>query len=207
MIVFDKSKVALLLNPKTGTRSVIEYFLHAKNSELARFLTTGHIPSKSAHAVLGSDEYKLYSFYRCPIERFVSAYNFITVQWKLIWEDYPINPETLAKAKQEIADLKPMDILDTLARVKHGPVIELAQPQITFLQGDVELLDFSDFHNEVSKFANLVGVELGPRKFHDNKGSNKVSVGDLTEEEIGRIKEHYKVDYAFFEERGITFNR
>lgn len=207
MIVFDKAKVALLLNPKTGTRTVIEHFVKSQNSQDVRFLTTGHIPAKNAHSVLGDDQYKLYSFYRCPVERFMSAYNFVISEWKYIWDDYPISPETMQKAKEEISALTPIDILETIIKVERGPVIEVAQPQVAWLNDDVELLDFRDFDAEIVRFASYVGVDLGPTAFHNNKGTGKVSVDDLTSDEIARIKDYYRKDYEFFASRDIHFER
>ena len=207
MIVFDKAKAALLLTPKTGTRSIIPHFNCVENNGHVRFLTTGHIPAKNAHSVLGDDGYKLYSFYRCPVERFMSAYNFVISEWNYIWDHYPISPETMQKAKEEISALTPIDILETIIKVQRGPVIEVAQPQVAWLNDTVELLDFRDFDNEIRKFASYVGVSLRENEVHDNKGTGKVSVDDLASDEIARIKDYYRKDYEFFASRDIHFER
>lgn len=207
MIVFDATKTALLLNPKTGTRSAMEYFDRLQFHGHVRTVHAGHLSYKEAGPTLGEGEYKFFSFYRCPVERFVSACNFVVKEWYHIWGSYPLNPEIKAKVQAEIRELTLEDLLGRLVRVEHGPVLDLARPQTKWLVPEVQLLDFRDFDAELIRLATSCGLDAPADVPHHNKSPHKFGVNDLSPEFIERIKQHYARDYDFFASQGITFNR
>lgn len=206
MIVFDAAEAVLLLNPKTGTRSAVDYFLQPHFHAHARIAFRGHIPYKEVGPILGKSGYKLFSFYRCPVERFVSVCNFIITEWHAIWGNYPISPETMSKAQAEIQELTPEKILDVLARVKRGPVLDLARHQTKWLVPEITLLDFREFDAEVIRLATSLGLEAPAEVPHHNESPPKFRADDLSPELTAQIKQHYALDYEFFAGRGITFN-
>ena len=207
MIIFDAAKTALLLNPKTGTRSAMEYFKHPQFSGHVRNAYGGHVSYQEAGRVLGEVEYEFFSFYRCPVERFVSACNFAVSEWNYIWGDFPIRPETMAKAQAEIQELTLEDLLEVLIREQRGPVLALARPQTRWLVPGIKLLDFRDFEAELIRLATSWGFEAPAEVPHTNESTPKFCVDDLSPEFIERIKQYYMQDYEFFASRGITFNR
>ena len=207
MIIFDAAKMALLLNPKTGTRSAMEYFRQPQFSGHVRNAYGGHVSYQEAGRVLGEVEYEFFSFYRCPVERFVSACNFAVSEWNYIWGDFPIRPETMAKAQAEIQELTLEDLLEVLIRVQRGPVLALARPQTKWFAPEVQLLDFRDFDAELVRLATSWGFEAPAEVPHYNESPPKFDVNDLSPEFIERIKQYYAADYEFFASRGITFNR
>lgn len=207
MLVFNDAKAVLLFNPKTGTRSAIEYFLQPEFRGHVRITQGGHASYQEVAPAFGEGEYRVFSFYRCPIERFVSACNYIVSEWHCIWGNYPISPETMAKAQAEIRELTPEDILDVLIRVSRGPVLELARCQIEWLGPEVQLLDFRDFDAELVRLATSLGLEAPTEVPRQNESAPKFCVNDLSPEAIERIKQYYAPDYDFFASRGITFNR
>jgi hypothetical protein len=208
MIVFDSAKAVLLLNPKTGTRSAVDYFRWIQlHGGPVRVVNGGHITYQEVYLALGDDGYPVFSFYRCPVERFMSAYNYIVSEWHLIWGNYPISPEIMAKAQAEIQELTPEDILDVMVRVERGPVMDLSRLQTKWLVPKVQLLDFRDFDAELVRLATSMGLDPPAHVPHNNKGVTKFCADDLSPETIDRIKQHYAQDYEFFASRGITFNR
>ena len=209
MIIFDTTRAVLLLNPKTGTRSTVEYFKQPQFSGHVRVVFGGHYPHRVVVPALeeAAREYEFLSFYRCPVERFVSACNFIASEWHYIWGNYPINPETMAKAQAEIQELTLEDLLEVLIRVQRGPVLALARPQTKWFAPEVQLLDFRDFDAELVRLATSWGFEAPAEVPHLNESPSKFDVNDLSPEFIERIKQYYAADYEFFASRGITFNR
>ena len=200
MIIFGAAKTALLLNPKTGTRSAMEYFKHPQFSGHVRNAYGGHVSYQEAGRVLGEVEYEFFSFYRCPVERFVSACNFAVSEWNYIWGDFPIRPETMAKAQAEIQELTLEDLLEVLIREQRGPVLALARPQTKWFAPEVQLL-------ELVRLATLWGFEAPIEVPHYNESPPKFCVDALSPEFVERIKQYYAADYEFFASRGITFNR
>jgi hypothetical protein len=210
MIIFDAPKAVLLLNPKTGTRSVVDYFHRVQfHGGKVRIAARGHVPYRAVHSQFGEggDGYEFFSFYRCPIERFISVCNYVVGEWDLLWGNYPLSPETMAKAKAEIQELTPEDLLNSLAHSDRGPVLDVARLQTEFLTPEVQLLDFRDFDSELIRLTTSLGVDALPEVLCLNKSSPKFRADDLSPELIERIKQHYAADYEFFASRGITFNR
>jgi len=207
MIVFNSSKAVLLLNPKTGTRSTIDYFQKPKFHGHARVVHGGHAPYREVVPALGEGEYEFLSFYRCPVERFVSVCNFIVGEWHYIWGNYPISPDIMAKAQAEIRELTMENLLDLLIRVKRGPVLDLARPQTEWFAPEIKLLDFRDFDAELIRLATSLGVDAPTEIPRRNESVPKFCADDLPPEFIDRIKQHYAPDYDFFASRGVTFNR
>lgn len=207
MIVSDSARAVLLLNPKTGTRSAVEYFVQPFFHGLVRVTHGGHAPHEEVSRALGNSDYQFFAFYRCPVERFVSACNFIVSEWHCIWGNYPISPETMAKAQAEIRELTPEDILDALIRLKRGPVLDLARVQTMWFTPDIKLLDFRDFDAELIRLVTSWGLDAPTEVLRINESPPKFCVDDLSPEFIERIKQYYAPDYDFFASRGITFNR
>lgn len=207
MIVFEPTNAVLLLNPKTGTRAAMEYFRKRQFHGHVRVVYGGHVGYQEVSRILGEGEYEFFSFYRCPIERFVSACNFAVSEWNYIWGDYPVSPETMAKAQAEIQELTLENLLNVLISVRRGPILALARPQTMWFAPDVKLLDFRDFDAELIRLATLWGLEAPTEVLHVNESPPKFCVDDLSPEVIERIKEYYASDYDFFASRGVTFNR
>ena len=210
MIVFEAAKAVLLLNPKTGTRSIVDYFSQPRFRDHANVVNGGHVPYREVINIHGKDGYQgyqLFAFYRCPIERFVSACNYIVSQWNRIWADYPLNPETKATVQAEIRDLTMEGFLDMIIHGNRGPVLDLARFQTDYFGPNIQLLNFHDFDAEFTRLTTLLGLS-GPAKApHHNERFPKFCINDLSPELIERIKQYYAPDYAFFAIRGITFNR
>ena len=74
MILDKKAKKALMLNPKTGTMTTARVF--SKHSELR--VVHEHTRLRALKEIAGEDysQYKVYSFYRNPIDRFISGFNY-----------------------------------------------------------------------------------------------------------------------------------
>ena len=215
MIVSNRGKNAILLNPKTGTRAVLALF---ENDECATVLHPALYYYQSRHEIIPeADSYQYHSFFRCPINRCLSHYYYITDNWYTTALSIPV----VNKYAEEIKSLTFGEYLTILEDnsdqwKKDGQLyfeftdmagISIAAPQVNWLNGNVNLLDYRDFDNECKRLQYIMGRSqiVIPEK-------RNVSVKERSAEElltpfnIARIKYLYKDDYEFFSKRGITFD-
>lgn len=207
MIVGIKAKVAVLLPPKTGTRTIIGMCTRPEVVGYMACLQPGHIMHHVRHQVLEDiDDYRLFGFYRCPVDRVVSNYRFSVQQWSAI-EGLPIAKEAAAEVARQVRALTLSEYLDLLEVNMDYSTLDLARPQTKWLQPGVELLDFRRFDDELMRLQTAMGC---PNPIVVPK-ANGTDSGDyinlVTADDVTRIKQLYAEDYEFFASCGITFER
>jgi len=211
MMICKKNRVVFLFNPKTGTNS-IHYIFKTKNPSLdfgkipERYKTyevmrNGHLHlplSKivEIHPDIGEEirEYKIASFYRDPIDRFLSGMDWHTRKYPEI-----VTPEMTVKEYIEypMAFVHQYPFLtdrSTPYQERHFDGIDL----------DWTLLNYHDFENEVLRLADMFKISLNKSEIvRKNEGTTRKYIDDLTQEEISMIKEIYVRDYEYLESQGI----
>ena len=209
-MIFNKNnKVALLLPPKTGSRSLIE--IAKKDTMCANIvcIDENHIRYKDIATIIPDvDSYTLYSFYRCPVERFLSNYAFSLHIWEITAKSIPFCDSKIPT----IQNISISDYLDIIESTEDFSLVDLitvdlAAPQVDWLDGtDITLLDFRNFRQEVLNISSaLFDEELVEIPHINNSGSEEYS-SQLSEDILSRIKRLYARDYEFFGSQGITFD-
>lgn len=132
---------------------------------------------------LDISDYTVFSFYREPVDWFLSAVKYKTnTQWNL---GFHINMSP--RAFYERSDLS------------EGQYPFLCAPK-------TELFNFHDFDNETVRMFGLLGIEITPQDIPKiNNEPPKEQRGPLSEAELSRIRHYWRRDFEFFESRGIKF--
>lgn len=211
-----------MLNPKTGTMTLANIL--SKNSNLK--VAHEHSRLSFLKAVVGDDEYfnyKVYSFYRNPVDRFISGFNYsksgkipsFTNYLALLYRNktVPLFSNLHNKPIPELQDaiqdltieefLHPEDsrIYECVARMDSSFLLE---KQVAFCNHpNVTLLDFDNYEENVRFVLKEFDLDYTVEIPHLN--TINAEKPELSVEDINRIKQIYKEDYDFFESVNIKF--
>lgn len=202
MIIHRNKKLLIVLNPKTGSKSIHRLF---EGSDIADGL---QFSPRKTHVNLGVRDivtrvpellpelmaggWRVFVFYRDPIDRFFSG----------MGHQYKLNPQlmrdgmTVTEYLDEVGGFPHQRIFLTAQGL---PTSEFDVPGLQF-----EYLDFEDYTNEVIKLAAEFGLRIGEGDVpKDNVTQRKIPQSFATPEEIARIKEIYQMDYDFLNGMGL----
>lgn len=210
-----------MLNPKTGTMTLATIL--SKNSDLK--VAHEHIRLRHLKALVGEEysNYKVYSFYRNPIDRFISGFNYsksgripsFTNYLALLYRNktVPIFSNLYSKAipelQEAIQDLTISEFLNPKDSRIYECVTEmdssfLLEKQVSFCKHpNVTLLDFDNYEENVRFILKEFDLDYNIEIPHLNT-INKVE-HDLSLADINKIKQIYKEDYDFFDSVNIKF--
>ncbi len=175
MIVSHRHKVCMLLTPRCGSRSARAMFANSVHN--IEFALPNKPPKIGVHLSWrvmkdlceGIDDYRVFAFYRDPIEWFLSmeAYSKTVRRPEIVW--------------------------------KPNPQSEYINPP----DKTVELLDYRRYDDELIRVAKEFGADV---KREDIPRINEAqalrrSRTELTENELERIHEVYKLDFEFLKTR------
>jgi hypothetical protein len=162
------------------------------------------------------ENYRFYAFYRDPVERYLSALNYIKrlsdPMMTMLHYFYGVKiscakiltRETLSdEQRQMINDVSPGEYLTHFVKRSCGG-LPFSQQTPWLDKPNMTLLDYRDFDNQARFVCSLFDVTVGqvPRL---NVGLPIHHVSDLSDSEIAQIKEFYKTDYDFLANKGIYF--
>lgn len=222
MILDRESKKVIMLNPKTGTMTLANTF--AKYSTGLR-VEHEHTRLTTFKNIVLEDykDYTVYCFYRNPVDRFISGFNYsktgkipsFTNYIALLYRDKkvplftklhePIDEFTEAIQDLHISEfLAPKDsrVYDCAMNMDCSFVLE---KQVSFCDHpNVVLLDFENYEDNVRWLLSEFGLDptVDIPKLNASSTGARYSV---TEEEIEKIKLVYKEDYLFFKSANILF--
>jgi len=191
-----------MLPSKVASRSLLNW-AQANYADSIEVLYPGHVLAKQMHMFIKLDNLNVYSFYRCPIKRFLSLYAYAHSAKYIPDKSY---------TKMGIPEF--IDFLSLYIKYYYKyndlggdfRVIDLGKPQTGFFTKDTVLLDL---RNPSQSLDILVSNLNLPRKASlpiVNSTDSDSYISLLTDKDIERIKVLYKEDYAFFESRNIEFD-
>jgi len=173
MIIHEKSKVAILLNPKTGSTTLCDIF---QKYDVDVCIHDHKTLTDFREEYSDHSEYKIYSFYREPIERFKSAYNtalslhnhrtFRFILLKNVSKKSismydvakPISEENIEYLKN-ISPYEMLTALNTEDINKIRSFTPLFANQIQWIDDSVTTLNFENFESEVKMLIETCGFD------------------------------------------------
>ena len=188
MIIHETKKIIVLLNPKTGTTTLYDIFKRYKSGH--RHCQYKNVPNFK--------NYKIFGFYRDPVDRFVSTHNYLIKTYKTL--ETTKNTEWYKKYTNDITIA---ELIETLVSGIGGPVLDLFLHQTNWLNSNVELLNYHDFENQCKRLMNIFEIDLNRNIPITNNSVNKIIPTDI---EKNLIQSFYKKDYDFFSNNGIYYN-
>lgn len=228
MILNKEKRVAVLLNPKTGSTSLQSIFKDWRVTSYG-----SHVDVKRARMIIAGmgEEVSLYTFYtfcRDPIERFLSAMpaaclSFIQLHPNrgqvqeflnaVFPEEYIVAPPR-APDESDITNIEHLFLRNIGATALPSQLLKYELltggvfTQKHWLEGpNVEILKYEDYEESISTLCQAFEIDVPEYIPHDNVNDikNKWQRSQLPDEEIAYIKEYYKDDYAFLESKGISY--
>jgi len=218
MIYSAEKSVAVFLNPKTGTNSLIDCFQNTAftfDTCAHNHMTHDHFTKKYSSELTNT---KMFCFYRDPVERMLSMWNYVrTTPGHLVkmlhyfygnqFKISHLNRDPFQTLSLEIQDalagIKIIDFLESNFKEKVSPNWPLLYPQRNWLDFDnIELLSYDDFDMGVTSIAEQLGIS----EYTLNKlNTKKIIPNDpvITQEEIDYIKLYSEEDYDFFQSKNI----
>lgn len=221
MILDRQSKRALMLNPKTGTTTIATIL--SKISDLNVVHEHTRLISLRNMVKEEYSNYKVYCFYRNPVDRFISGFEYsksgriasFTNYLALLYRNKSVplfsnlSRKALPELQEAIQDLtiseflNPKDgrFIDCVLKMDSSFVLE---KQVAFCNHpNVTLLDFDNYEENVrfilKEFDLDHTVEI-PHLNTTDKVDHNLSLAD-----INKIKQIYKEDYDFFDSVNIKF--
>lgn len=222
MILDVDSKKAIMLNPKTGTMTLADIF--AKHSKLKVIHDHTRLSVLKEKALDDYCNYKVYSFYRNPIDRFISGFNYsksgrvpsFTNYIALLYRDkkIPVFTNLYNRNIQELTDSIQDLTISEFLNPKDDRVYEcvmqmdssfLLEKQVSFCDHpNITLLDFDNYESNIRFLLDEFGLDPTVDIPHLNFIGEQERT-PLTQIDIDKIKQVYKNDYEFFESVNITF--
>lgn len=208
MVLCNKRKIGVYFNPKTGS-ATLSALLKKANVEI-------NVHDHKADPY-GLEGYKFYCFYRDPVERYISGFNYIKRLSDMMIEllhyfhgeriscAKNATYNTLSDIHQKMIDqINPIDYFNEFVK-KHNAGIVFSH-QTTWLElPNVEPLNFKDFENQTKFVCGLFDID--PQtipKINESKATHKVS--ELSQSEIDQIKSFYQLDYEYFHKNKIPLD-
>lgn len=207
MLVSKVVKAAVLLPPKTGTRTLVGMCTRPQIIDYVSCMRDMHVKYAQRHQILkDADEYQLYAFYRCPVDRVVSNYRYSVREWSRLGS-LPIAKEVVDEVVRQVNAITLSEYLGLIEDQVKYPTLDLAIPQIHWVGPEVELLNFHSFDAELTRLQRLLGCPIPTSMPVSNDTDSKQYTNTVTSDDVARIKRIYAEDYDFFGSRGITFDR
>ena len=206
MIVCEAKNIAVLLNPKTGTSTLVNIF---KKLNVDKCNHSHDIP-------INVSDYQTFCFYRNPVDRFVSAVRYFKRKHypELLHMAYGNDIKVSCLTRTPYNDLsdsikaaiEEISIDDMLTKNMIQSYNILFKKQTYWLDSaDVCLLNYHDYDNEVRKL--MVQFDYYDFDIPRLNESVKISEYDqINNDTIIKIKDLYQEDYDFFASKGITFS-
>lgn len=203
MILCHNRKFAVLHNPKTGSVTVSHVFRNQTLDE-----------NKHDHVVYSNPDYRLFSFFRDPVERYISAFNYIKrLHYSAIELLHYFYGEKISCAKvmpydeftedqkNKIDNVSPIQYFDHFVAKKCGG-IPFAFQTYWLDRPNMTLLDYRNFDMELTRLCKEFDFEpdLIPRM---NESRSRHKVSDLIEDEYNKIANFYQQDYDFLRKSKI----
>jgi len=219
MIYSAEKSVAIFLNPKTGTTSLVDCFANTSFT----FDQCAHNHMNVNHFVKSYNpdltNTKMFCFYREPVERMLSMWNYVRTtpghlvkmlnyfygnQFKISHLNRDSFESLSAEIQDALARIKIIDFLESDFKEKISPNWPLLYPQRDWLAFDnIELLPYAEFSTGVA----VIAAELGINDYTLGILNAKEVIPNapvITQEEINYIKSYSQDDYDFFQSMGIT---
>lgn len=223
MILDKKAKRVVMLNPKTGTSSLVEMFHKYEHLRVSH----EHTRLMEFKDMVKEEylDYKVYSFYRNPVERFISGFNYskiggnvpnFTNYIAILYRNkqFPIFTklhEPIEEFTKSIEDLSLSEFLNPEDPRVYECIADLhssfiLEKQYRFCDHpNVTLLDFGNYETNVRWL--LEEFELDSSIDIPKVNSNDIELTTCPSiEDIEKIKHIYKSDYDFFKSVNILFN-
>jgi hypothetical protein len=228
MILCKRKKVALLLNPKTGSSSLVNMFSYTDVS----YVRHTHWTYDEATVFLDGptiyindlQNYKFFVFYRDPIERFLSSARFNISRWKYanyLLRSGPLKPEldlsTLddppVLEEEEVGytwtDLFPDDVknfLETCDTLHYDPSWAYLhfKKQISWFNvpsDDITYLSFRDFDSSLRTLFDAFDVPS--KNIAEKSNVSDKSLYSLSKKQRIIVEEMYSDDYEFLSARNL----
>lgn len=184
MILCDKRKLGIFLVPRTGTTSISKYF------EKYDFVINDHDHTTFKELdIPDKEEYQFFAFYRDPAERFLSGMRLLTI---------------MARLKPEI-DPGTNDPMEYLSRMKDRKIHIIFEPQTKWLDHpNITCLDYRNFEKNFSMLCNKFDVQV-PAEIPRHNRTYDLPLKKTGKDFDSLIHSVYADDYAFFENKGLTF--
>jgi hypothetical protein len=220
MIYSSSQSVAVFLNPKTGTTSLVDSLTN-----------TNYVFDECQHNHMNFDLFmrmynpdltnmKMFCFYRNPLDRFLSMWNYIrTTPGHMVKMVHYFHGDAIkishlnrtpfqdlsSEVQDALTQINIITFLQSGFKDTLGSKWPLLYPQTNWVKFDnLTLLPYEDFNNGVAAITSALGVT--DYKV-DTLNKRTIISNDTipTQEEIDFIKVYFKEDYDFFESVGITW--
>jgi hypothetical protein len=197
MLFHKESKVAFLLNPRSGSTSIKEYLssigfiypLIRSNQEPFFKWHPTHEECVSTYQAL--NEYKIYSVFRDPIDRFLSGLRFVS----------SIDGLGLSKAKSYDRIVEKLFSWNPAAKLSGIPS-EIFTNQVSWVSGEnVEIIPYVGFAVRVQELTSSINVSgKSISRYNVSTGKN---FGVPSDDVIEFAYERFSRDYSFGREAGL----
>jgi hypothetical protein len=220
MIYSAEKSVAIFLNPKTGTTSLVDCFANTPftfDQCVHNHMNVNHFVQRYNPDLTNT---KMFCFYREPVERMLSMWNYVRTtpghlvkmlnyfygnQFKISHLNRDSFESLSAEIQDALARIKIIDFLESDFKEKVSPNWPLLYPQRDWLAFDnIELLPYTEFSTGVA----VIAAELGIMDYTLNTMNTKQTIPNdpaITQEEIDYMISYSKEDYDFFQTKGIAF--
>lgn len=182
---FLNNKYVFIHIPKTGGISVCK----ALNIE-----PHGHKTYKEYEYILNSDQYFFFTFIREPVDRFLSAYNFLIQGGRN-------KKDTRNKNKFDIRKNNFREFLNNLDKLNNLPIHFISQSYFLLNKKNKIEIDFigdyKNLKNEFEYLCNLLKINANVLKT-ENKSVKYITKLDLTDSDIKKILNFYKEDHDIY---------
>jgi hypothetical protein len=210
MIISNDLKYLFIANPKTGTntaRNVLRpygyYISDAHSSSPSQHVTVDEcieLLSRQKPEFNPSQLEKIYVFWRDPIKRFTSAYNFVKQSISgpglnflvrtrpniLINNNTDISPENLL-----------LDRINSPSKKYEDPIAQILTKQSKWIKPSTitQVLNFDDYENNLRIVAAAFGADISTLEIPSLNESSDTGL-EITSSLEAMIREYYAEDYA-----------
>jgi len=199
MIVSHDNKYIFYLVPKTGS-TTIRNLLRPLGTNVAVHIHD--TPSPAYLALTG------YAFWRDPVERFVSTYNFLrtyrTVLFKLFPEDFsgvvmpePLDEESFNALPQHLREKINRQPVDLLERINRTNILGFKPQSAWFDHPNMNVLNYHDFESEARRLIGIFGGDTAIDIPVENEKPNFITDLVVTDDLRRGIEDLYRLDYRY----------
>ena len=193
LLVFKRRRVCFVLNPKVGSRSVIDFF--KRNEKVIVLYDDGSI----AKHLIDVRDYKLYAFFRDPISRAVSCYKqkFLNKDPRITLTHNALGVESEQMTFQQYCEFLLSDKGSDDVADKHWK----SQSELLSFSSKInlsdyeEIINFNYFSNYLTSFLNSKNTSLNVPKTILSTSSIGL---DVDVHCMLMLKERYKQDIEFY---------